>query len=87
MDIKGFTVHELWVEAASDIATEHYASIILDRSEKKLLAIVTSMGGMDVEAVAESDPDALVRRHLDPAVGMTGCKSMQCASMPALASE
>ncbi len=71
MDIKGFTVHELWVEAASDIAAEHYASIILDRSEKKLLAIVTRMGGMDVEAVAESDPDALVRRHLDPAEGMT----------------
>jgi succinyl-CoA synthetase beta subunit len=71
MDIKGFTVHELWVEEASDIAAEHYASIILDRSEKKLLAIVTRMGGMDVEEVAESDPDALVRRHLDPGTGMT----------------
>src|SRR6478672_5405627 len=41
MDIKGFTVHELWVEVASDIAAEHYGSIILDRSEKKLLAMVT----------------------------------------------
>jgi succinyl-CoA synthetase beta subunit len=71
MDIRGFTVHELWVEEASDIAAEHYASIILDRSEKKLLAIVTRMGGMDVEEVAENDPDALVRRHLDPAEGMT----------------
>jgi succinyl-CoA synthetase beta subunit len=71
MDIRGFTVHELWVEGASDIAAEHYASIILDRSEKKLLAIVTRMGGMDVEEVAENDPDALVRRHLDPAEGMT----------------
>jgi succinyl-CoA synthetase beta subunit len=71
MDIKGFTVHELWIEAASDIAVEHYGSIILDRSEKKLLAMVTRMGGMDVEAVAETDPDALVRRHLDPAEGMT----------------
>jgi succinyl-CoA synthetase beta subunit len=71
MDIRGFTVHELWVEEASDIAAEHYASIILDRSEKKLLAIVTRMGGMDVEEVAESDPDALVRRHLEPGTGMT----------------
>ncbi len=71
MDIRGFTVGELWVEEASDIAAEHYASIILDRSEKKLLAIVTRMGGMDVEEVAESDPDALVRRHLEPSVGMT----------------
>ena len=43
----------------------------LDRSEKKLLAIVTRMGGMDVEEVAESDPDALVKRHIDPATGLT----------------
>ncbi len=80
MDIKGFTVGELWIEAASDIAAEHYASIILDRSEKKLLAMVTRMGGMDVEAVAESDPDALVRRHLDPNDGMTRELGIQLAA-------
>jgi succinyl-CoA synthetase beta subunit len=66
MDIRGFTVHELWIEEASEIASEHYASIILDRSEKKLLAIVTVQGGMDVEEVAESDPSAVVKRHIDP---------------------
>ena len=71
MDIRGFTVHDLWIEEASEIAAEHYASIILDRSEKKLLTIVTRMGGMDVEEVAESDPDALVKRHIEPAEGMT----------------
>ena len=62
-----FTVEELWVEEASDIAAEYYASIILDRSEKKLLVLLSAMGGMDVEEVTESDPDALVRRHVDPA--------------------
>ena len=66
MDIRGFTVHELWIEEASEIASEHYASIILDRSEKKLLAIVTAQGGMDVEEVAEADPAAVVKRHIDP---------------------
>ena len=66
MDIRGFTVHDLWVEQASEIAAEYYASIILDRSDKRLLAIVSRMGGMEVEEVAESDPDALVRRHIDP---------------------
>jgi succinyl-CoA synthetase beta subunit len=71
MDIKGFTVNEVWVERASDIAAEHYASIILDRGAKKLLAMVTRMGGMEVEEVAENDPDALVRRHLEPGEGMT----------------
>ena len=59
MDIRGFTVHELWIEEASEIASEHYASIILDRSEKKLMAIVTAQGGMDVEEVAEADPAAV----------------------------
>jgi succinyl-CoA synthetase beta subunit len=49
MDIRGFTVHDLWIERASEIAAEHYASVILDRSEKKLLVILTRMGGMDVE--------------------------------------
>ncbi len=66
MDIRGFTVHDLWIEQASEIASEYYASVILDRSEKKLLAMLSRMGGMDVEEVAEKDPDALVKRHIEP---------------------
>jgi succinyl-CoA synthetase beta subunit len=66
MDIRGFTVHDLWIERASEISAEYYASIILDRSEKKLLAMLSRMGGMDVEEMAETDPDALVRRHIEP---------------------
>jgi succinyl-CoA synthetase beta subunit len=66
MDIRGFTVHDLWIEAASDIANEYYASVILDRGEKKLLAMLSRMGGMDVEEIAESDPTAMVRRHVEP---------------------
>ena len=66
MDIRGFTVHDLWIEEASEIAAEYYASIILDRSEKKLLAMLSRMGGMDVEEMAETDPEALIQRHLEP---------------------
>jgi len=72
MDIFGprgegpFRVEQVWVEGGSDIASEYYASVILDRGEKKLLAMVSAKGGMDIEAVAEGDPDALVRRHIDP---------------------
>jgi succinyl-CoA synthetase beta subunit len=66
MDIRGFTVHDLWIEEASEIASEFYASVILDRSEKKLLAMLSAMGGMDVEEMAEKDPDALVKRHIEP---------------------
>jgi succinyl-CoA synthetase beta subunit len=66
MDIRGFTVHDLWIEKASEIAAEHYASVILDRSAKKLLVILTRMGGMDVEEVAEQHPEALEQRHVEP---------------------
>jgi succinyl-CoA synthetase beta subunit len=66
MDIRGFTVHDLWIEEASEIAAEYYASIILDRSEKKLLAMLSRMGGMDVEEMAATDPDALIKKHIEP---------------------
>jgi succinyl-CoA synthetase beta subunit len=66
MDIRGFTVHDLWIEEASEIDAEYYASIILDRGEKKLLAMLSRMGGMDVEEMAERDPGALVKRHIEP---------------------
>ena len=72
MDIRGprgegpFTVHQVWVEGASEIDAEYYASVILDRSAKKLLAMLSTMGGMNVEEIAETDPDALVRRHIEP---------------------
>ena len=72
MDIVGphgegpFRVDQVWIEGGSDIAEEYYASIILDRGEKKLLAMVSAKGGMDIEAVAAEDPEALVKRHVDP---------------------
>ncbi len=70
MDIKGHTVHSVWVEQASDIAAEYYASFTLDRSAKKHLAMVSAQGGVDIEGVAESDPDAVVKLHIDPVVGL-----------------
>jgi succinyl-CoA synthetase beta subunit len=66
MEIRGFVVHDVWIETASEIAAEYYASIVLDRSEKKLLAMLSRMGGMDVEEVVETDPEALIRRHVAP---------------------
>jgi len=72
MDIVGphgegpFRVDRVWIEGGSDIASEYYASVILDRGEKRLLAMVSAKGGMDIEAVAAEDPEALVKRHIDP---------------------
>jgi succinyl-CoA synthetase beta subunit len=69
MDIRGFTVHELYVERASEIDEEYYAAIVFDRAAKKPMAMLSRMGGMDVEAVAETDPEAMRMLHVDPLVG------------------
>jgi succinyl-CoA synthetase beta subunit len=69
MDIRGFTVHELYIERASEIDEEYYAAILLDRGAKMPLAMLSRMGGMDVEEIAERDPNAIVRLHVDPLIG------------------
>jgi succinyl-CoA synthetase beta subunit len=70
MDIKGHVVKRLWVEHASDIAEEYYASFTLDRAAKKHLLMLSAQGGVEIEAVAESDPDAIVKLHIDPVDGL-----------------
>ncbi|HWD65495.1 MAG TPA: ADP-forming succinate--CoA ligase subunit beta [Solirubrobacteraceae bacterium] len=69
MDIRGLTVFELWVEGASQIDSEYYASIVFDRSAKAPLVMLSTRGGMDIEEVADEDPDAIARLHVDPLLG------------------
>jgi succinyl-CoA synthetase beta subunit len=69
MDIRGHIVHEVWIEAASDIASEYYASIVFDRSAKRPLVLLSTQGGMDIEEVADTNPDAIARLHVDPLLG------------------
>jgi succinyl-CoA synthetase beta subunit len=69
MDIRGHTVHEVWIEAASDIAAEYYASIVFDRAAKRPLVMLSTQGGMDIEEVADTNPDAIARLHVDPLLG------------------
>ncbi|MEA2323149.1 MAG: succinyl-CoA synthetase beta subunit [Solirubrobacteraceae bacterium] len=69
MDIKGFTVHEVWIEEASDIEAEYYTSIVFDRAAKAPLVMLSTKGGMDIEAVADEDPDAIASLHVDPLLG------------------
>src|ERR1700733_11121620 len=69
MDIRGLTVHELWIEGASEIASEYYASVVFDRSAKAPLVMLSTKGGMDIEQVAEEDPDAIATLHVDPLLG------------------
>jgi len=71
MDIKGHTVEILWIELASDIAEEYYASFTLDRAAKKHLGMLSAQGGVEIEAVAETDPDAIAKIHVDPVDGLS----------------
>jgi succinyl-CoA synthetase beta subunit len=69
MDIRGLTVHEVWIEGASEIASEYYASIVFDRSAKAALVMLSTRGGMDIEQVAEETPEAIATLHVDPLLG------------------
>jgi succinyl-CoA synthetase beta subunit len=69
MEIRGLTVYELWIERGSEIAAEYYAAVVFDRGAKKPLVMLSSMGGMDVEEIAQSHPEAIARVHVDPLVG------------------
>ncbi|WP_329110830.1 ADP-forming succinate--CoA ligase subunit beta [Micromonospora sp. NBC_01699] len=71
MDIKGHTVAKVLVTEASDIADEYYVSLLLDRSNRSFLAMVSREGGMEIEQVAVEKPDALIRLPIDPAEGVT----------------
>ena len=69
MDIRGLTVHELWIEGASQIDAEYYASVVFDRSAKAPLVMLSTKGGMDIEQVADEDPEAIASLHVDPLLG------------------
>jgi succinyl-CoA synthetase beta subunit len=69
LDIRSHVVRKVWIERASEIAKEYYLSITFDRGAKKALFMLTTEGGVEIEEVAESSPDALARLHVDPLEG------------------
>jgi succinyl-CoA synthetase beta subunit len=87
MDIKGHVVRRLWVEHASDISKEYYASFTLDRAAKKHIGMVSAKGGVDIEQVAEEDPGAIARLHVDPAEGLSEKGARQLVEQAGLDAE
>jgi succinyl-CoA synthetase beta subunit len=69
LDIRGHVVRKLWIERASEIAKEYYLSLTFDRGAKQALFMLTTEGGIEIEEVAEKNPDALARLHVDPLEG------------------
>jgi len=70
MDLKGIHVDRVLVEEAVDFVNELYVGVTMDRGEGEPVAMVSTRGGVNIEEVAEEDPDAIAREHVDPAFGM-----------------
>jgi succinyl-CoA synthetase beta subunit len=68
---RGHTVRRLWIERASDIAKEYYASFTLDRSKKLHMGMLSAQGGVEIEKVAEENPDAIAYLWVDPTKGLS----------------
>jgi len=79
MNIKGHVVKRVWVERASDIAEEYYASFTLDRAARQHLLMLSAQGGVDIEEVAAKDPSAIVKLHINPVVGLTEATAKKAA--------
>ena len=70
LDIKGHVVRRLWIERSSDIAREYYASFTLDRANKTHLGMLSAQGGVEIEVVAEENPEAIAFLSIDPVRGL-----------------
>jgi len=80
MDIRGRRVATLWIERASDIASEYYASVLLDRQVSQPLVIFSVEGGVDIEQVAEQSPEKLIRHHVDSLEGLSRREAVEIAT-------
>lgn len=84
LDIKGHVVGRVWIEKASDIAEEYYASFTLDRSAKKHLGMLSKEGGVEIETVAEENPEAIAKIWVDPVDGLSEDECKEWVSAAAL---
>ncbi|MBR7743592.1 ADP-forming succinate--CoA ligase subunit beta [Phycicoccus sp. BSK3Z-2] len=80
MDIKGHTVHRVMVAQGAAIAEEYYFSILLDRAERRYLAMCSKEGGVEIEQLAVERPEALARVAVDPNVGIDDAKAAEIVS-------
>ncbi|MFD1716641.1 ADP-forming succinate--CoA ligase subunit beta [Georgenia deserti] len=87
MDIKGHTVHRVMLAEGAAIAEEYYFSVLLDRAERRYLAMASVEGGMEIEQLAVERPEALARVSVDPLVGIDSAKAAEIVSTAGFAPE
>ncbi len=79
MDIKGLTVHKVLVDEAADIKQEIYLAVTLDRVQRRVIMIASAAGGMDIEEVARTAPEKIIRVAIDPFLGLREYQTRQIA--------
>jgi succinyl-CoA synthetase beta subunit len=79
MDIKGMTVRKVLIGPAADIVAEYYLAAVLDRAERGILLMGSAEGGVEIETVAETNPEAIIRLHADPNLGLLDFQARQLA--------
>ena len=77
MDIKGHTVHRVLIAEATDIKSEYYLSFLLDRANRTFLSICSVDGGMEIEELAHTNPDAIARVPVNPLTGVDHAKALE----------
>jgi succinyl-CoA synthetase beta subunit len=87
MDIKGHTVHRVMIAAGAKIAKEYYFSVLLDRAERRCLAMASVEGGMEIEQLAVERPDALAKVAVDPLVGIDQAKADEIVAAAGFAAD
>lgn len=87
MDIKGHTVHRVMIAAGADIAEEYYFSVLLDRAERRYLAMASVEGGMEIEQLAVERPEALAKIAVDPIVGIDAAKAAEIVAAAGFAAD
>jgi succinyl-CoA synthetase beta subunit len=79
LDIKGMTVRKVLIGPAADIVAEYYLAAVLDRAERGILLMGSAEGGVEIETVAETNPEAIIRLHADPNLGLLDFQARQLA--------
>lgn len=87
LDIRGHVVRRLWLERAADVAEEYYASFTVDRARRRYLGMLSARGGVDIEEVAASEPEAIARLPVSPRHGLSGEEARQWAAGAGLAAD
>src|SRR4029077_20318587 len=76
---RGKLISRLYIEAATNIEREFYLAFVMDRTSERIMIVASAAGGMEIEEIAQNEPDSIIRQTVDPAVGMQPFQAREIA--------